>query len=89
MLTIFGIPKPFEGHFGVIQRNAIQSWTRLSPRCQVLLFGDETGTAEMAAEVGAQHIPKVERNEFGTPLLQDLFRQAIERANDGVRMARK
>ena len=80
MLTIFGIPKPFEGHFGVIQRNAIQSWTRLSPRCQVLLFGDESGTAEVAAEVGAQHIPKVERNEFGTPLLNSVFGQAEKAA---------
>ena len=79
MLTIFGIPKPFEGHFGVIQRNAIRSWTQLSPRCQVLLFGDENGTAQVAAEVGAQHIPTVERNEFGTPLLNSVFEQA-ERA---------
>ena len=26
MLTIFTIPKPFIGHIGVIQRNAIMSW---------------------------------------------------------------
>lgn len=76
MLTIFGIPKGFEGHFEVIQRNAIQSWTRLSPRCQILLFGDEKGTAEVAAEFGVRHIPAVGRNEFGTPLLNSIFAQA-------------
>ncbi|MGB8523763.1 MAG: hypothetical protein WCD43_12410 [Candidatus Acidiferrales bacterium] len=76
MLTIFGIPKAFEGHFEVIQRNAIQSWINLSPRCQILLLGDEKGTAEAAAEFGVRHIPAVGRNEFGTPLLNSIFAQA-------------
>lgn len=29
MLTIFATPKPFQGHVGIIQRNAIGSWVRL------------------------------------------------------------
>ena len=86
MLTIFGIPKAFEGHFEVIQRNAIQSWTRLSPRCQILLFGDEKGTAEVAAELGVRHIPAVDRNEFGTPLLNSIFAQAEKDASGSARM---
>jgi hypothetical protein len=80
MLTIFGIPKAFEGHFDIIQRNAIQSWTRLTPSCQILLFGDEKGTREVAAEFGIGHIPDVERNEYGTPLLRSVFSQAEEEA---------
>lgn len=80
MLTIFGIPKPFEGHSGIIQRNAIQSWTRLVPRCQILLLGDENGTAEVAAEFGHRHIPAVKRNEFGTPLLNSIFELAEKEA---------
>ena len=39
MLTILSTPKPFEGHIGLIQRNAIGSWVRLSPRPQIILFG--------------------------------------------------
>ncbi len=31
-VTIFATPKAFRGHFSVIQRNAIESWTRLSPK---------------------------------------------------------
>ena len=27
MLTIFTTPKPFRGHIGIIQRNALKSWT--------------------------------------------------------------
>ena len=36
-------------------------------------------TAEIAAEFGIRHFPEVARNEFGTPLLDDLFRQAGRR----------
>jgi hypothetical protein len=76
MLTLFALPKPFKGHFGVIQRNAISQWTRLYPKPQILLFGDEEGTAEIAQEFGLRHIPEVKRNQCGTPLLSDLFAQA-------------
>lgn len=76
VLTIFSIPKPFAGHIGVIQRNAITSWTRLNPRPDVILLGDEEGTAALAMELGVRHIAAVQRNEFGTPLLPSVFGQA-------------
>lgn len=76
MLTIFAIPKPFRGHFNIIQRNSIQSWCRLRPACQIILFGDEEGTAEAAAEFHTQHIPDVPRNEYGTPLVDFIFEKA-------------
>ena len=49
MLTLFSTPKPFRGHIAVIQTNAIRSWLELEPACEVILFGDEEGTAEVAA----------------------------------------
>ena len=76
LLTIFTLPKPFRGHFGVIQRNAIASWTRLHPRPEIILLGDEEGTARIAHELGLRHIPSVRCNEHGTPLMNDLFEQA-------------
>ena len=81
MLTIFALPKPFEGHIDIIQRNAIGTWSRLHPKCQILLFGDEDGTAGVAREFGARHVRKIGKNEFGTPLLNDLFEKAAELAN--------
>ena len=81
MLTIFAAPKPFRGHIAVIQRNAIRSWTLLQPPCQIILFGDEEGIAEVAAEFGLRHVPHVARTTFGTPLVSDVFTQA-ERASD-------
>src|SRR5213593_4228973 len=76
MLSIFAYPKPFQGHIATIQRNAIGSWLRLSPPCQILLFGDEEGTAVVAKEFGVCHVPGVMRNEYGTPFLNDVFRKA-------------
>ena len=80
MLTIFAVPKPFEGHIGRIQRNAIGSWARLRPQCQIVLCGNEPGTSDVADELGIESIPEVSRNQFGTPLLSSVFRAAEERA---------
>jgi len=76
MLTLFAIPKNFRGHIATIQRNAIASWTRLEPRPEIILFGNEEGAAEISRELRLRHIPEIARNEFGTPLVGDLFRQA-------------
>jgi hypothetical protein len=76
MITIFSIPKAFAGHSHIIQTNAIKSWTRLDPQPQIILFGDEPGTGQMARDMGLQHIPQIECNQFGTPLLHDVFAQA-------------
>lgn len=76
MLNIFSTPKPFKGLIKVIQTNAIRSWISLHPPCEVILFGNEEGTAEIASELGIRHIPDVERSEYGTPLISSLFRIA-------------
>ena len=76
MITFFSTPKPFRGHIGIIQRNAIRSWKLVQPEAEVILFGDEEGAAEVARELGARHEPEVERNSLGTPLLSSLFDRA-------------
>jgi hypothetical protein len=76
VLTIFATAKPFHGHTGVIQRNAIASWTLLRPRPEVILFGNEPGTAEVCREFGLTHVPELAVTEFGAPLLPDLFEKA-------------
>ncbi len=81
MLTIFSIPKPFRGHFGVIQRNAIRSWILLRPACEVVLFGNDEGADEIASEFGIRHIPDVECNEYGTPLVSSAFKTAQDIAS--------
>lgn len=74
-LTIFAIPKRFEGHFGLIQGNAVRSWARLMPRPDIILLGSDAGTAEIAAEVGARHIADVVSSPSGAPRLDDVLRK--------------
>jgi predicted O-methyltransferase YrrM len=83
-VTIFAIPKTFTGHVEIIQKNAIRSWARLKPRPEIILFGDEPGIAEIAREVGARHVPEVARNEFGTPLVDAIFRSAAQLAKNDI-----
>ena len=81
-ITILAMPKPFHGHAGLIQRNAIASWTKLQPRPEVILFGHEEGAAECARELGLIHIAEVARNRYGTPLLAGIFAEGERRASN-------
>jgi hypothetical protein len=85
VLTVFAVPKPFTGQINVIQRNAITSWIALGAETQVVLIGDEPGTAEAATELGADHLQDVKRNELGTPRLDDAFRLVDEVARFPLR----
>ncbi|QEG21553.1 hypothetical protein [Mariniblastus fucicola] len=75
-VTIFALPKAFVGDANQIQKNAFRSWSQLSPAVDVLLFGDEDGIAEFAAEHEIAHVAQIERNENGTPLVGSAFSMA-------------
>jgi hypothetical protein len=84
-LTLFTIPKGFDdSHVSLIQRNALASWQQLAPEVEVLVMGDDPGVAEAAGEFGATHIGGVERNQFGTPLLDSAFREAAAQGSGEV-----
>lgn len=85
MLTIFSCPKPFaERHLNIIQRNAIKSWTRLKPRPEIILVGDEEGVAEVCKEFCLHHVPRVERNQSGTPLVSSVFAEGQKAARNDL-----
>jgi hypothetical protein len=84
MLTILSTPKAFTGLFAVIQRNAIESWTTLEPRPEIILFGTDAGTAEICEELGLRHVPDVAKNAHGTPLLSDMFLTGQQLATNPV-----
>ena len=84
LITLFSAPKPFTNpHIAMIQRNAIKSWTML-PDVEVILLGEEQGLAEAARELGVKHIPHVERNASGTPLISSMFNLARENSNSDL-----
>jgi hypothetical protein len=83
-ITIFTVPKPFVGHIGIIQENAIKSWTLLNPRPQIILFGDEEGMEDIAKKLDVIHVTDINCNEHGTPLLDSIFWQAQKLAPGSI-----
>jgi hypothetical protein len=76
MLTFFTTGKPFRGHDGIIQRNALKSWKMLHPDVEVIFFGDEEGAAEVCQEYGLRHEPMVERFNGKMPYINFMFARA-------------
>ncbi len=80
MITIFSVPKPFEGIFKTIQENAIKSWLSLSPKPEIILFGNENGVEEISKKYSLTHIKEIRTNNNGTPVLSDIFSEAYKYA---------
>jgi len=76
MITFFCSAKPFRGQTAIQQRNAINSWLRLGPETEVMLFGTDEGVAEICEEYRLVWVPDVACTEFGTPLLSDMYAKA-------------
>jgi len=76
MLTLFTTAKPFVGHSGIIQGNALKSWALLYPDVEVILFGDDEGAAEVCKQLCLRHEPYVERHESGMKYLNYMFHRA-------------
>ena len=85
-ITLFTIPKPFSGHIGIIQRNAIRSWIALGPAVEIILIGDEAGVAETASTLGVGHVPVVDCNQYHTPIVNSAF-QIAQKVGRGSLMA--
>ncbi|HIK33957.1 MAG TPA: glycosyltransferase [Oscillatoriales cyanobacterium M59_W2019_021] len=83
-LTIFTTTKPFQGHSGMIQRNAIQSWLSLHPKPEVILLGKEEGVEEISRELGLRYISDIDRNEYGTPTISGLFNTAQTLSSNNI-----
>lgn len=75
-LSLFTIPKAFDGFTTALQTNALRSWLQLDPQPQVILCGNDQGVAEAAESFGAVHLPHISTNSYGTPLLDSAFHEA-------------
>ena len=84
MLTFFTTGKPFRGHSGVVQRNALKSWMLLDPDVEVILFGDDEGAGEAARELGIRHEAHTKKNESGSNRMDGMFLRAQEIARHEV-----
>jgi hypothetical protein len=80
MLTLFTTAKPFRDHISIIQRNALKSWTLLHPDVEIIVFGDDPGSAEVCRELGLRHEPVIDRTEFGAIRVDAMFAKAQQLA---------
>lgn len=80
-LTLFTTPKPFKGQAAVHQANAIESWTHIEPRPEIILYGNEPGASELAERLGIIHRTGIDRL-MDIPLLHSLFAQAQAEATN-------
>src|SRR5258708_5668858 len=83
-LTIFTTPKRFEGRSNLLQRNPITSWAQLEETPEVLAFGDDEGTPRACTELGVRTVHRISTNEFGRPLISDMFAKAQQLAAHDV-----
>jgi len=79
--TIVAVPKAFNEHVGVVQKHAVRSWLAQRPAPEIVLCGDDPGTAETCAEYGLKHAPHIEYNDLGTPLMRSVLAQGEEHAS--------
>ena len=88
MLTLYTTFRDFTPkRINVIQRNAIQSWLRLTPRPEILVMGDDVGVKEACEEFDLKQVI-VDTNEYGTPMLEDMMRKAENLASyDNILLA--
>lgn len=84
MITFFTTCKAFLGEHYTIQRNAIQSWQRLSD--DIVIIGDEEGMEEAVCELGVRLIPEVKRGpQSRRPMVHHLFELGDKAARYSVR----
>lgn len=79
MYTIFSCPKDFTSLFGIIQRNAINSWLTISPKPNIILFGIENEDLKKEfSDDSITFLPINDYNEYGTPYINKIFESAIK-----------
>lgn len=91
-VILFTTPRPFEGHYDLIQRNAFWSWSMLAPLPgQIAIFASQEYEGEKALVLARLYesanftpVPVLARSSRGVPLMDDLFPRAQELAGDGI-----
>eukprot|EP00053_Salpingoeca_punica_P009097 m.81418 g.81418 ORF g.81418 m.81418 type:complete len:764 (-) comp14876_c0_seq3:854-3145(-) len=75
--TIYITPAPFVDTNGRVQRRAIESWLRLTPKPRIIMLGQGEGYADVAAEYQLTVDPHLDLNFVMMPLAGSL----LDRAN--------
>lgn len=65
-----------------MQRRALASWVHVVGPEHVYVVGDDEGVAEVAADLGVHHVPRVPRSPSGRPLLHAAFERVLAKTDD-------
>ena len=84
MITFFTIPKPMKGIYNVIQRNAILSWQQIVPKCEIIIFSDDSSVIQFSHQIGVKCISEFRSNSYGTPLLDNIWESAEKYSTNGL-----
>jgi len=84
MITFLASPKPFTGHVGKIQRNAIRSWLAVHPEVEVLIYGDGEGVPEACGGMGVHHVSDISCSPSGIPFFNGIVEHARIHARHDV-----
>jgi hypothetical protein len=76
MISFFTSLKPFRGDAALQQYNALRSWRAVVPESEIIVFGAVEGGDEVLGKVDAIHRQDIACNEFGTPLISEMFAEA-------------
>jgi hypothetical protein len=60
------------------------SWSKLIPKPEILIFGNEHGIKEMSSEISAVNITDIARNSSGTPLWNEIFNTAQRKTSNDI-----
>ena len=96
-ITFVCCPKPFIKEFYDIQNNAFISWTKLKSVKRIVICGDDEGVKEYADKLKALmqtqntdkeiiYHPKLKKNQYGTPLVSDIFRLGVQLTPEDMNM---
>lgn len=83
MITFYTIPRPFEGVFNTIQRNAIESWQAIAPEAQIILMG--ANGKDIAIEYGLEW-SDIKNSDNGVPLVNNAIAKAENLARYPVKV---
>ena len=84
MLSFFSAPKFCSGDTRIIQFNAIRSWAKIYPQCEIIIFSKDGSSDELINELNLRVVRNFECNKYGTPIVNDLFHQAQKIASNDI-----
>jgi hypothetical protein len=85
MITFITTFKPFKPPFDLIQLNALKSWLRFCPPCEVVIVGADEGVEDAVKQLPfVKIVHNVKRSPSGAPLLDDLIRRGEELATNNL-----